>query len=127
VPAKSKQPLHYTLAIGHHIRIIDCFSPKLEMSIEGIEIGCRRNWLSQLPKGEARQKLEGLLHYGEIEISVAHTELLREALDAGAGAMSATEMGLDCSREPDAPSDRRTADDLSDGKAQSLNEPVFVF
>jgi hydrogenase-4 component J len=86
VPAKSKQLLHYTLAIGHHIGIIDCFSPKLEMPIEGY-----RNWLSHLPKGEARRKLEGLLQYGEIEISIAHTELLRKALDASGGTMSATE------------------------------------
>jgi Formate hydrogenlyase maturation protein HycH len=86
VPAKSKNLLHYTLAIGHHIGVIDCFSPELEMPIEGY-----RNWLSHLPKGEAHRKLEGLLRYGEIEISAAHTKLLREALDAGAGAMSATE------------------------------------
>jgi hypothetical protein len=86
VPAKSQNLLHYTLAIGHHIGVIDCFSPTLEMPIEGY-----RNWLSRLPKGEARRKLEGLLRYGEIEISAAHTRLLREALDAGAGAMSATE------------------------------------
>jgi hypothetical protein len=86
VPAKSKNLLHYTLAIGHHIGVIDCFSPKLEMPIEGY-----RNWLFHLPKGEARRKLEGLLRYGEIEISAAHTELLRVALDAGAGAMSTTE------------------------------------
>jgi hypothetical protein len=86
VPAKSKQLLHYTLAIGHHIGIIDCFAPKLEMPVEGY-----RNWLSHLPKGEARRKLEGLLHYGEIEISIAHTKLLREALDASGGTMCATE------------------------------------
>jgi hypothetical protein len=86
VPAKSKQLLHYTLAIGHHIGVIDCFSPKLEMPIEGY-----RNWLSHLPKGEARRKMQGLLRYGEIEISAAHTQLLREALAAGADAMSASE------------------------------------
>jgi hypothetical protein len=86
VPDQSKQLLHYTLAIGHHIGIIDCFSPKLEMPIEGY-----RDWLSHLPKGEARRKLEGLVRFGEIEISVGHTELLRAALDASGGTMSATE------------------------------------
>lgn len=86
MPAKSRQLLHYTLAIGHHIGVIDCFSPKLEMSIEGY-----RNWLSHLSEGEARRKLVGLLRYGEIEISAAHTELLREALEVGADSMSATE------------------------------------
>lgn len=86
VPARSKQLLHYTLAIGHHIGIIDCFSAQLEMPIEGY-----RNWLSHLPKGEARRKLEGVLRFGEIEISIAHTELLRKALDAVAGTTSDAE------------------------------------
>ena len=86
VPAKSKQLLHYTLAIGHHIGVIDCFSPKLEIPIEGY-----RNWLSHLPNGEGRRKLEGLLRFGEIEITAGHTRLLREALDAGTAAMSTTE------------------------------------
>ena len=89
VPAKSKQLLHYTLAIGHHIGVIDCFSPKLEMPIDGY-----RDWLSHLPRGEGRRKLEGLLRFGEIEITAGHTRLLREALDAGTGAMSAAETEL---------------------------------
>jgi hypothetical protein len=86
VPAKSKQLLHYTLAIGHHIGVIDCFSPKLEMPIEGY-----RNWLSHLPNGEGRRKLEGLLRFGEIEITAGHTRFLRVALDAATGGMSTTE------------------------------------
>ncbi len=86
VPAKSQQLLHYTLAIGHHIGIIDCFSAQLEMPMEGF-----RNWLSHMPKGEARRKLEGILRYGEIEISIAHTGLLRKAFDAGAATMSDAE------------------------------------
>jgi formate hydrogenlyase maturation protein HycH len=86
VPAKSKQLVHYTLAIGHHIGIIDCFSPQLEIPIDGY-----RDWLAHLPEGEARRKLEGLLRYGEIEISAAHTGLLRQALAAGIVAMSAAE------------------------------------
>ena len=88
VPAKSKQLLHYTLAIGHHIGVIDCFSPKLEMPIDGY-----RDWLSHLPRGEGRRKLEGLLRFGEIEITAGHTRLLGKAFDAGLAAMSATEAG----------------------------------
>ena len=86
VPAKSKQLLHYTLAIGHHIGVVDCFAAKLEMPADGY-----RAWLSHLPSGEARRKLEGLLRFGEIEITAGHTRLLREAFDAGTGAMSDTE------------------------------------
>ena len=88
VPAKSKQLIHYTLAIGHHIGVVDCFAAKLEMPIDGY-----RNWLSRLPHGGARRKLEGLLRFGEIEITAGHTRLLREALDAATAAMSATEAG----------------------------------
>jgi hypothetical protein len=88
VPAKSKQLIHYTLAIGHHIGVVDCFAAKLEMPIDGY-----RNWILRLPRGDARRKLEGLLRFGEIEITAGHTRLLREALDATTAAMSATEAG----------------------------------
>ena len=88
VPAKSRQLLHYTLAIGHHIGVVDCFAAKLEIPIEGY-----RDWLSHLPRGEARRKLEGLLRFGEIEITAGHTRLLEKAFDAGIAAMSATEAG----------------------------------
>jgi len=86
--AKSKQLIHYTLAIGHHIGIVDCFAAKLEMPIDGY-----RNWLAGLPHGEGRRKLEGLLRFGEIEITAGHTRLLREALDATRAAISSTEAG----------------------------------
>jgi hypothetical protein len=88
VPAKSKQLLHYTLAIGHHIGVVDCFAAKLEMPIDRY-----RDWLSHLPRGEARRKLEGVLRFGEIEITAGHTRLLGKAFDAGMAAMSATEAG----------------------------------
>ena len=88
VPEKSKQLIHYTLAIGHHIGVVDCFTAKLEMPVDGY-----RGWLSHLPRGQARRKLEGLLRFGEIEITAGHTQPLREAFDAATGAMSATEAG----------------------------------
>lgn len=88
VPAKSKQLIHYTLAIGHHIGVVDCFAAKLEIPIDGY-----RGWLSHLPGSEGRRKLEGLLRFGEIEITAGHTRLLREALNAAADVMSATEAG----------------------------------
>jgi Formate hydrogenlyase maturation protein HycH len=75
-PAQSKQLIHYTLALGHHIGVIDCFSNKLEIPLDGY-----REWIARLPKGEGRRKLEGLLRFGEIEITAAHTGLLRLALN----------------------------------------------
>jgi hydrogenase-4 component J len=85
VSAQSKQLVHYALAIGHHIGVIDCFSNKLEMPLDGY-----RDWIARLPKGDGRRKLEGLLRFGEIEINAAHTGPLRQALDAG-GACSEAE------------------------------------
>ena len=78
VPAPSRQLIYYTLAIGHHIGVIDCFSNRLDMPLDGY-----RDWIARLPQGEGRRKLEGLLRFGEIEITAVHTGLLRQALDAG--------------------------------------------
>jgi hypothetical protein len=86
VPATSKQLIHYTLAIGHHIGVIDCFSTKLEMSRDEYV-----HWVAQLPPGEARRKLEGLLRFGEIEITAQHVPMLQDALNESAGAMPPTQ------------------------------------
>ena len=83
VSAQSKQLVHYALALGHHIGVIDCFSSKLEMPLDGY-----RDWVAGLPKGEGRRKFEGLLRFGEIEITAAHTGLLRRALDEAGAAQS---------------------------------------
>lgn len=86
VPTASKQLVHYTLAIGHHIGIIDCFSSKLEIPREDYA-----RWVARLPDGEARRKLEGLLRFGEIEITAPHVGMLRDALNGCAHAMSQEE------------------------------------
>jgi hypothetical protein len=87
VPAASKQLIHYTLAIGHHIGIIDCFTSKLEMPSERYA-----DWIAHFPEGDARRKLEGLLRFGEIEISAVHAPLLQEALRAILPEMSSDEL-----------------------------------
>jgi hypothetical protein len=86
VPAASKQLIHYTLAIGHHIGIIDCFTSKLE-----VPRARYADWIAHLLEGEARRKLEGLLRFGEIEISAPHAPLLQRALQASLADMSAEE------------------------------------
>ena len=70
VPAASKQLIHYTLAIGHHIGIIDCFTSKLE-----VPRARYADWIAHLLEGEARRKLEGLLRFGEIEIGLMRSQL----------------------------------------------------
>jgi hypothetical protein len=86
VAAAPKQIIHYTLAIGHHIGVIDCFSAKLEMPLEAYT-----HWVAQLPESEGRRKLEGLMRFGEIEISEAHAGLLQSALNRGLDTMSPAE------------------------------------
>ncbi|MEJ0095004.1 MAG: formate hydrogenlyase maturation HycH family protein [Methylocella sp.] len=78
VAAAPKQVVHYTLAIGHHIGVIDCFDIKLEMTLDEYI-----HWVAQLPDSEGRKKLEGLMRFGEIEISVAHAGMLQNAFNRG--------------------------------------------
>jgi hypothetical protein len=92
VPAASKQLIHYTLAIGHHIGIIDCLSSKLEVPADRYA-----DWIAHLAEGDARRKLAGLLRFGEIEISADHAPVLQQALQEAVGKMSAEEVAwADC-------------------------------
>jgi len=87
VPAASKQLIHYTLAIGHHIGVIDCLASKLE--VPGDRYAA---WIAHLPQGEARRKLDGVLRFGEIEISADHAPQLQQALPAALAHMSSEEV-----------------------------------
>ena len=60
VPAASKQLIHYTLAIGHHIGIIDCLSSKLEVPADRYA-----DWIAHLAEGDARRKLARLARDSE--------------------------------------------------------------
>ncbi len=85
VPAQSRQLIHYALALGHHVGVIDCFTSKLEIPLDDY-----RGWVARLPTGEGRRKLDGLLRFGEIEVNVGHTKMLRTAFESG-GAFSPSE------------------------------------
>lgn len=77
VPEQAKQVMYYTLAVGHHIGVIDCLKQVLACPLEGYQ-----NWIARLPEGgEARRKLEGLLRFGEINIDATHIHMLGAALD----------------------------------------------
>lgn len=84
IPESSKQVVYYSLAIGHHIGVFDCFKPLLRCSEE-----FWARLLEILPAGEARRKLDGINRFGEITVDRSHTVLLasafakvREAMDA---------------------------------------------
>lgn len=75
IPEEPRQVIYYSLAIGHHVGVMDCFQPLMELPLDGFE-----RWLQKLPEGDARHKLEGLLKWGEIEINSSHAGPLGDAL-----------------------------------------------
>jgi hydrogenase-4 component J len=73
IPENSRQVVYYSLAIGHHVGMMDCFKSLIEIPLEEY-----RRWVGQLPEGPGRHKLEGVLKWGEIEINHTHVgELIR--------------------------------------------------
>jgi hypothetical protein len=86
VPEDARQIMYYSLAIGHHVGVMDCFDELLSVPAEAY-----RQWLSRLPEGEGRRKLEGVLAFDEIEINRDHVGELKSALDAAVPALSADE------------------------------------
>lgn len=77
-PEDAKQVMYYSLAIGHHLGIIDCLKAALVCPYEAY-----RDWIATLEAGsEARRKMEGVPRYGEIVIDQTHVVMLARALDA---------------------------------------------
>lgn len=75
VEGATRQVIYQTLALGHHIGVIDCLKTALSCPLDGYE-----RWVGRLPPGEARRKLEGVFKFGEIMIDASHTQLLGLAL-----------------------------------------------
>lgn len=74
IPETAQQVMYYSLAIGHHVGVIDCFKQVMEMSVQDYT-----QWIEQLPKGEAQRKMAGLMKFGEIVIDVSHISILARA------------------------------------------------
>lgn len=75
IPEQAQQVMYYSLAIGHHVGVIDCLNKELICPLEQY-----RQWTALLPEGEARRKMRGLMTFGEIIIDSSHTDLLATAL-----------------------------------------------
>jgi len=88
IPEEARQVIYYSLAIGHHVGVMDCFKSLMEIPLEDY-----RQWIARLPEGIGRHKLEGLLKWGEIEINSSHSSELFPALDAGLPQMNPAETG----------------------------------
>ena len=63
-PAEAQQVVYYSLAIGHHLGVIDCLEAALTCPWDDYLA-----WIATLEAGsEARRKMEGVPKYGEIVI-----------------------------------------------------------
>lgn len=71
VPETARQVVYYTLAVGHHVGVMDCFTPLAEISLPDFQA-----WLGSLPDSPGRRKMEGVLKWGEIEINRSHVNTL---------------------------------------------------
>jgi hypothetical protein len=78
VPEDARQVVYYTLAVGHHVGVMDCFSSQMEIPVDEYA-AC----LQTLPEGPARTKLEGAIRWSEIEVNVSHVETLLPLFEAG--------------------------------------------
>lgn len=76
VPEDARQVVYYTLAVGHHVGVMDCFSSQFEIPLDEYAA-----WLQNLPNGLSRTKLEGAVRWGEIEVNASHVEMLLPLFD----------------------------------------------
>ncbi len=77
VPEKFQHLIYYSLAIGHHVGVLDCFRKIMGMDREEYA-----KWIAKFPPGEGRRKLEGVLKWGEIEITREHIGILLRSLNS---------------------------------------------
>lgn len=76
VPEAAKEVMYYSLAIGHHVGVIDCFKNLLSCDYDDYQ-----RFVEEFPEGEAKRKFSGLIKFGEIVIDSSHVNLLAKALD----------------------------------------------
>ncbi len=88
IPEGPRQVIYYSLAIGHHVGVMDCFQSLMEIPLEAYG-----RWLTRLPEGAGRRKLEGLRKWGEIEINGNHAGDLLPVLKASLPGMDPAEVG----------------------------------
>ena len=70
MPEHSSQVMYYSLAIGHHVGVIDCLNVAFRCPLTEYE-----DWLAQVEEEQARRKMLGVMTFGEIVIDASHTAL----------------------------------------------------
>ncbi|MGC6387453.1 formate hydrogenlyase maturation HycH family protein [Ewingella sp. S1.OA.A_B6] len=84
-----KEVIYYSLAIGHHLGVIDCLKSRLECPLNAY-----RQWVDCLPENSvAHRKLAGVQRFGEINIDSSHTHCLALALRDAREHMNAEQQG----------------------------------
>ena len=74
IPKESGEIMYYTLSVGHHTGIIDCFECDLS-----IPDSLYNKILGLLDDEEAKRKMEGVFSFGEIQIDKSHVSTLLPA------------------------------------------------
>ena len=74
MPEHSSQVMYYSLAIGHHVGVIDCLNVAFPCPLTEYE-----DWLALVEEEQARRKMLGVMTFGEIVIDASHTALLTRA------------------------------------------------
>jgi hypothetical protein len=77
IPENTRQVIYYTLAVGHHVGVLDCFSILTQASLDDY---CA--WLEMFPESPGKTKLEGVVKWGEIEINQSHVSMLLPLLES---------------------------------------------
>ena len=84
-PDAAQQVVYYSLAIGHHLGVIDCLEAALSCPWQEYLA-----WIGTLEAGStARRKMEGVPKYGEIVIDSNHIVMLACAFDAAMAVQTA--------------------------------------
>lgn len=76
IPEDARQVIYYTLAVGHHVGVLDCFTRLFEIPMESF-----KKWLDLLPESDGKTKLSGIIRWGEIEVNKSHASMLQEILE----------------------------------------------
>ncbi|EBU9230297.1 formate hydrogenlyase maturation protein HycH [Salmonella enterica subsp. enterica serovar Ndolo] len=83
-PSEAQQVVYYSLAIGHHLGVIDCLEAALTCPWDEYLA-----WIATLEAGsDARRKMEGVPKYGEIVIDFNHVQMLARAFDGARAAQT---------------------------------------
>lgn len=77
VPQEACDVLYYTLAVGHHTGVLDCFEPRLSVPVDVFY-----SLVDALPEGEAKTKFEAIRSFGECQLDKAAVPSLLEVCDA---------------------------------------------